>query len=76
MGGTWFREVSGDKSCICTAGLIAFKSELYADARDGPMDKLCSGYGLVEGPVWDQKCHALLYSDVLKGGVVVSGRNV
>ena len=40
------------------------------------MDKLCSGYGLVEGPAWDQKCHALLYSDVLNGGLVVSGRNV
>ncbi len=33
------------------------------------MDKLCSGYGLVGGPAWDQKRHALLYSDVLNGGV-------
>ncbi|MEM7363742.1 MAG: SMP-30/gluconolactonase/LRE family protein [Pseudomonadota bacterium] len=33
------------------------------------MDKLCSGYGLVEGPVWDQTRRALLFSDVLNGGV-------
>ena len=69
MGGTWFRGVSGDKSCICAAGLIAFKFELYVDARDEPMDKVGSGYGLVEGPACDQKRHALSYSGVLNGDV-------
>lgn len=33
------------------------------------MDKLCSGYGLVEGQAYDQKRHALSYSGVLNGEV-------
>jgi len=32
------------------------------------MDKLASGYGLIEGPVWDPR-RGLLFSDVLNGGV-------
>jgi gluconolactonase len=33
-----------------------------------PMDALCRGYGLIEGPVWDP-ARGLLFSDVLHGGV-------
>ena len=32
------------------------------------MEQLAQGYGLVEGPVWEE-CKGLLYSDVLFGGV-------
>ena len=32
------------------------------------MEKLATGYGLVEGPVWDDE-RGLFYSDVLNGGV-------
>jgi len=39
------------------------------------MDKLCSGYGLVEGPVWDEGRKALLFSDVLNGGVYAVTRD-
>ena len=32
------------------------------------MEKLCEGYGLIEGPVWDSE-KGLIFSDVLNGGV-------
>ena len=32
------------------------------------MEELASGYGLIEGPVWDDE-HGLIFSDVLNGGV-------
>jgi gluconolactonase len=32
------------------------------------MDQIATGYGLIEGPVWD-KLHGLYFSDVLNGGV-------
>jgi gluconolactonase len=32
------------------------------------MEELASGYGLIEGPVWDDE-RGLIYSDVLNGGV-------
>lgn len=32
------------------------------------MEKLASGYGLIEGPVWDST-HGLIFSDVIFGGV-------
>src|SRR5882757_2992382 len=32
------------------------------------MDLVASGYGLIEGPVWD-KLHGLYFSDVINGGV-------
>lgn len=32
------------------------------------MDELASGYGLIEGPVWDEQ-RGLIYSDVINGGV-------
>ena len=34
------------------------------------MDKLCEGYGLIEGPVWVQG-KGLIFSDVLNGGVYI-----
>ena len=34
------------------------------------MEKLASGYGLIEGPVWDEG-RGLIFSDVLGGGVFV-----
>ena len=33
-----------------------------------PMDELATGYGLIEGPVWDEQ-RGLIYSDVINGGV-------
>ena len=36
------------------------------------MDKLAEGYGLIEGPLWDET-RGLLYSDVLGGGVYCLG---
>jgi D-xylonolactonase len=36
--------------------------------RSQPVDKLASGYGLIEGPVWDPT-RGLIFSDVLNGGV-------
>ena len=32
------------------------------------MERIATGYGLIEGPVWDSK-HGLYFSDVLNGGV-------
>src|SRR4029077_15307131 len=32
------------------------------------MEQVATGYGLIEGPVWD-KLHGLYFSDVLNGGV-------
>ena len=32
------------------------------------MERLATGYGLIEGPVWDQ-AHGLYFSDVINGGV-------
>jgi D-xylonolactonase len=32
------------------------------------MEQVASGYGLIEGPVWD-KLHGLYFSDVLNGGI-------
>ena len=34
------------------------------------MDRLCEGYGLIEGPVWVQG-KGLIFSDVLNGGVYI-----
>lgn len=34
------------------------------------MEKLASGYGLIEGPVWDPK-RGLIFSDVSNGGVYI-----
>ena len=36
------------------------------------MQQLASGYGLIEGPVWDDK-RGLIYSDVINGGVFCIG---
>ena len=36
------------------------------------MEKLATGYGLIEGPVWDDS-RGLLYSDVINGGVFCLG---
>ena len=33
------------------------------------MEELATGYGLVEGPVWDAARQCLYYSDVPNGGV-------
>ena len=33
-----------------------------------PMQELATGYGLIEGPVWDP-AHGLYFSDVLGGGI-------
>ena len=38
------------------------------------MQELASGYGLVEGPVWDAE-RGLYFSDVLNGGVYLLGRD-
>lgn len=38
------------------------------------MEELATGYGLVEGPVWDAG-RGLLFSDVLNGGVYALGRD-
>ncbi len=38
------------------------------------MDKLASGYGLIEGPVWDPG-RGLIFSDVLNGGVYCLDRS-
>ena len=35
------------------------------------MQELASGYGLIEGPVWDDK-RGLIFSDVINGGVLNS----
>ena len=32
------------------------------------MEELATGYGLIEGPVWDDD-RGLIYSDVINGGV-------
>ena len=36
------------------------------------MQELATGYGLIEGPVWDEK-RGLIYSDVINGGVFCIG---
>jgi gluconolactonase len=36
------------------------------------MDELATGYGLIEGPVWDDS-RGLIYSDVINGGVFCVG---
>jgi gluconolactonase len=36
------------------------------------VDKLASGYGLIEGPVWDPR-RGLIFSDVPNGGVYCLG---
>ena len=36
------------------------------------MQELASGYGLIEGPVWDDK-RGLIFSDVINGGVFCIG---
>ena len=38
------------------------------------MEKLATGYGLIEGPVWDRQ-RGLLFSDVPNGGVYCLGRS-
>lgn len=38
------------------------------------MQQVATGYGLIEGPVWDP-AHGLYFSDVLNGGVFLLGRN-
>lgn len=38
------------------------------------MDKLAEGYGLIEGPVWDNE-RGLLFSDVMFGGVYCLDKN-
>jgi xylono-1,5-lactonase len=38
------------------------------------MEQLASGFGLIEGPVWDQ-ARGLLFSDVMNGGVFCLGRS-
>jgi len=38
------------------------------------MDKLASGYGLIEGPVWDPR-RGLIFSDVANGGVYCLDRS-
>ena len=32
------------------------------------MERVATGYGLIEGPVWDP-AHGLYFSDVINGGV-------
>src|SRR5258708_38748741 len=38
------------------------------------MEQVASGYGLIEGPVWD-KLHGLYFSDVINGGVCCLDRS-
>lgn len=38
------------------------------------MERVATGYGLIEGPVWDP-AHGLYFSDVLNGGVFLLGRD-
>ncbi len=38
------------------------------------MEELATGYGLIEGPVWDD-ARGLIYSDVINGGVRALGRD-
>src|SRR6201986_3633368 len=37
------------------------------------MERVATGYGLIEGPVWDP-LHGLYFSDVLNGGVFLLDR--
>ncbi|MFI5032332.1 MAG: hypothetical protein ACHQPH_16685, partial [Reyranellales bacterium] len=37
------------------------------------MERVATGYGLIEGPVWDPM-HGLYFSDVLNGGVFLLDR--
>jgi xylono-1,5-lactonase len=38
------------------------------------MERVATGYGLIEGPVWDP-AHGLYFSDVINGGVFLLDRN-
>ena len=37
------------------------------------MQQVATGYGLIEGPVWDS-AHGLYFSDVMNGGVFLLDR--
>src|SRR5260370_4308967 len=55
MAAAWWRSPSAGRSNDLTP-------------RRRPMEQVASGYGLIEGPVWD-RLHGLYFSDVINGGV-------
>jgi D-xylonolactonase len=46
--------------------------KVWTDTLGDVVEKLAEGYGLIEGPVWDDE-RGLIYSDVLFGGVFSLG---
>jgi gluconolactonase len=48
--------------------MLRHKSVMQIAGREVAMEQVVTGYGLIEGPVWDQ-ARGLYFSDVLNGGV-------
>src|SRR5207237_6458018 len=53
--------------CRSADGLSSCQSTPRKSSWEGSMQRVATGFGLIEGPVWDAR--GLYFSDVINGGV-------
>src|SRR6185436_17886781 len=61
-----------DQACITTRPAVTYRRRNIELARN-LMQAIATGYGLIEGPVWD-RTQGLYFSDVVNGGIYILHR--